>query len=144
LAIQDSLPRQPEQQSSLSEAGKNGEKKAPPSHRQAGKQEKKKEVRKSLAAQASGRSAQTTDSKMNLPRTPNTSHPPIHTHTHTHTHTHHPNPHANHPSPHAQPTLTHRPSGAAGERVPFPHRQFPHPIAARSHGAPDARQVRVR
>jgi hypothetical protein len=120
-------------------AGKDGEEKAPPNYRQAGKQ-KKKEVKKSPA---SGRSAQTTDSKMNLPRTPNTSHPPTH-HTHTPHTTHDTNPHANHPSPHAQPTRTHRPSGAAGERVPFAHRQFPHPMAARSHGAPDARQVRMR
>jgi hypothetical protein len=63
-------------------AGKDGEEKAPPNYRQAGKQKRKKEVKKSPA---SGRSAQTTDSKMNLPRTPNTSHPPTHHTTPPHT-----------------------------------------------------------
>jgi hypothetical protein len=68
-------------------AGKDGEEEAPPNYRPAGTQKKKKEVKKSPA---SGRRAQTTDSKMNLPRTPNTSHPPTHTHTHTpHHHTRH-------------------------------------------------------
>jgi hypothetical protein len=56
-------------------------------------QEEEEGGKKSLA---SGRSAQTTDSKMNLPRTPNTSHPPAH-------HTHH-----TRPKPARKPPITTR------------------------------------
>jgi hypothetical protein len=93
LAIQDSVPRRPKQQSSGQRRGRESTTKLP-----TGKQAEEEEGGKKKSP-ASGRSAQTTDSKMNLPRTPNTSHPPTHdTTTHTtqtrtqttHHHTHRP------------------------------------------------------